>query len=105
MNSRQPSLEDGLETKVLSTYISSSGQQINGKTMIMERLRERIHPKGRNQRNKYKSDLDHFRQTTKSFSEFWTELKRKFELAKNKSTGYNDNRNCSVCLDCYMGEN
>ena len=29
--------------------------------MIMERLKERIQPKGRNQRNKYKFDLDHFR--------------------------------------------
>ena len=38
-------------------------------------------------KNKYKSDLYHFRQTTESFSEFQTELKRKFELAKNKSTG------------------
>ena len=32
--------------------------------MIMERLKERIQPKGRNQRDKYKSDLDHFRQIT-----------------------------------------
>ena len=59
---------------------------MNGKNheLIMERLKEKIQPKGRNQRNKYKSDLDHFRQTTESFSEFWTELKRKFELARNK---------------------
>ena len=46
-----------------------------------QRLKEKIQPKGRNQRKKYKSDLGHFRQTTESFSEFWTELKRKFELA------------------------
>ena len=58
---------------------------MNGKTMIMERLKERTQPKGRNQRNKYKSDLDHFRQTTESFIEFWHELKRKFELVRNKS--------------------
>ena len=38
--------------------------------LIMERLKEKIQPKGRNQRNKYKSDLDHFRQTTENFSEF-----------------------------------
>ena len=38
--------------------------------LIMERLKEKIQPKSRNQRNKYKSDLDHFRQTTESFSEF-----------------------------------
>ena len=75
-----------METKVPTTCISISGQGMNGKNheLIMERLKEKIQPKGRNQRNKYKSDLDHFRQTTESFSEFWTELKRKFELARNK---------------------
>ena len=51
--------------------------------MIMHRLKERIQPNGRNERNKYKSDLDHFRQTTGSFSQFLTEPKRKFELARN----------------------
>ena len=70
----------------------------------MERLKEKIQPKGRNQRNKYKSDLDYFWQTTESFSEFWTELKRKFEPARNKSTQYNDHKNCSACLDGYMEE-
>ena len=44
--------------------------------MIMKRLKEKILPKCRNLRSKFKSDLDHFRQTTQSFSEFWTELKR-----------------------------
>ena len=70
----------------------------------MERLKEKIQPKGRNQRNKYKSDLDYFRQTTESFSDFWTELKWKFELARNKSTKCNDHRNCSACLDGYIEE-
>ena len=70
----------------------------------MERLKEKIQPKGRNQRNKYKSDLDHFRQTTESFSEFWTELKRKFDLAKNKSSRCNDHKDCSACLDGYIEE-
>ena len=27
--------------------------------LIMERLKEKVQPKGRSQRNKYKSDLDH----------------------------------------------
>ena len=72
--------------------------------LIMDRLKEKIWPKGRNQRNKYKSTLDHFRQTTENFSEFWTELKRKFELARNKSTRCNDPKNCSACLDGYMEE-
>ena len=57
-----------------------------------------------NQRNKYKSDLDHFRQTTESFSDFWTELKRKFDLARNKSSRDNDHKNYSACLDGYMEE-
>ena len=69
--------------------------------LISETLKEKIQPKGRNQRNKYKSDLDHFRQTAESFSEFWTELKR-FELAKNKSTRCTDHKNCSACLDGYI---
>ena len=71
-------------------------------TMIMERLKGKIQPKGRNQRNKYNSDLDHFKQTAESFSEFWTELKRKFELARNKSARCNDHPNCNACLDGYM---
>ena len=48
------------------------------------------------------SDLNHLSQTKESFSEFWTELKRKFELARNKSTRCNDHRNCSACLDGYI---
>ena len=72
--------------------------------LVMERLEEKIKPKGRNQRNKFKSDLDHFRQTTESFSEFWTELKRKFELARTKLTRFNDHKNCSACLDGYIEE-
>ena len=48
------------------------------------------------------SDLDHFRETTESFSEFWTEMKRKFDLVRNKSTRCNDHRNCSACLDGYI---
>ena len=104
MKSRQPSSEDGLETRVLTTCVSISGQGMNGKTMSCswKGSRKKIQPKGRNQRNKYKSDLDHFRQTTESFSEFWTEMQRKFELARKKSTRCNDHKNCSACLDGYI---
>ena len=47
MNSRQPSLEDGLETRVPSTYVSISGQGFEWQNheMIMERLKEEIQPK------------------------------------------------------------
>ena len=105
MNSRQPSSEDGLETKVPSTCISISEPGMNGKTMSWswkgsrKKYSQKVGTKGINM-----SDLDHFRQTTESFSEFWTELKRNFELARNKSTRCNDHKNCSACLDGYMEE-
>ena len=35
---------------------------------------------------------------------FWTKLKTKFELARNKSTRCNDQRNCSACFDSYIEE-
>ena len=60
--------------------------------MIIEKLQERIQPKGRNQRNRYKSGLDCFREMTGIISEFWTELKRMSELARNKSIRCNDHK-------------
>ena len=71
---------------------------------LLQRFKERIQPKGRNQCNKYKSELDHFRQTTETFTEFYTELKRKFELAKNKSTRCTTHKKCQACMDGYMEE-
>ena len=104
MKSRQPSSGIGDKgTQYLHKYKWTRDEWQNHE-LIMERLKVKIQPKGKNQRNKYKSDLDHFRQTTESFSEFWTELKRKFELARNKSTRCNDHKNCSACLDGYMEE-
>ena len=91
------------DTQYLHKYKWTRDERQNH-DLIMERLKEKIQPKGRNQRNKYKSDLYCFRQTTESFSEFWTELKRKFELARNKSTRCNDQKDCSACLDGYMEE-
>ena len=49
-------------TQYLHKYKWTRGEWQNH-DMIMERLKERIQPKGRNQRNNYKSDYDHFRQT------------------------------------------
>ena len=51
--------------------------------MIMERLKEKYSQKIGTKEMNISLDLDHFRQTTESFSEFCTELKRKFELARN----------------------
>ena len=88
MNSRQPSSEDGLETKVPYLHMYKwTRDEWQSHDMITERLKERIQPKGRNQRNMYKSVFDHFRQKTESFIEFWTELKRKFELARISQPG------------------
>ena len=114
-NFRVNKTENELKAALIRGWIGDKGTQYLHKfkwtrdewqnhEMIMERLKEKIQPKGRNQRNKYKSDLDHFRQTTDSFSEFWTEVKRKFELAGNKSTRCTDHRNCSACLDGYIVE-
>ena len=114
-NFRVNKTENEVKAAIIRGWIGDKGTQYLRKykwtrdewqnhELIMERLKEKIQPKGRNQRNKYKSDLDHFRQTTESFSEFWTELKRKFELDKNKSTRCKDHKDCSTCLDGYMEE-
>ena len=64
-------------------YEWKEGEREDNKTII-ERFKAKIQPKGRNQRYKYRSELRCFRQTPYSFTEFWTELKRKFNLAKKK---------------------
>ena len=85
-NLRMYKTEDEFKAALIRGWIGDKGTQYLCKykwtrdewqnhEMIMERLKERIQSRGRNQRKKYKSELDHFRQTTESFSEFWTELR------------------------------
>ena len=106
MNSRQPSSEDGLETRVPSTYISISGQGKNGKNheMIMERLKEKKYSLMVGTKEINISLILIILGKQQSFSEFWTELKRKFQLARKKSTRCNDHKSCSACLNGYIEE-
>ena len=68
-------------------------------------FKEKIQPKGRCQRNKYRSELSHFRQTIETFPEFYTELKRKFELTKGITTTLCDNhKRYQNCIQKYMEE-
>ena len=72
-------------TQYLRKYTWADGEWDSSK-LILERFKEKIQPKGRCQRNKYRSELSHFRQTIETFPEFYTELKRKFELTKGTTT-------------------
>ena len=60
----------------LRKYKWTEGEWENG-DLILQRFKDKIQTKVRNQRNKYRSELSHFRQTSETFTEFWTELKRK----------------------------
>ena len=91
-------------TQYLRKYTWADGEWDNSK-LILERFKEKIQPKGRCQRNKYRSELSHFRQTIETFPEFYTELKRKFELAKGTTTTLCDNhKRCKNCIQKYMEE-
>ena len=73
--------------------------------MVLQRFSDKIQPKGRNQRNKYRSEFNHFRQTSETFTEFWTELKRKFELAKcTTNIQCEGHRNCQDCHQIYVDD-
>ena len=73
--------------------------------MVLQRFKVKIQPKGRNQRNIYKSGLSHFRQTLETVTEFWTELKRKFELAKGTTNiQCEEHRNCQDCHQRYVDD-
>ena len=53
----------------------------------------------------YRSELSHFRQTIETFPEFYTELKRKFELAKGTTTTLCDNhKRCQNFIQKYLEE-
>ena len=50
----------------------------------MERLQQVIQPSTITQSNKYKKDLITYRQTIETFSQFFVELKRRYDLAKDE---------------------
>ena len=65
---------------------------------ILERLQQVIQPGTIAQNNKYKKDLITYRQTTETFSNFFVELKRRYDLAKDNSK--NLCREHSKCMEC-----
>ena len=73
------------------------GEWENG-DLVIQRLKDRKQPKSRNQKKKYRSELSHFKQTSETFTEFWTELKRKYEIAKGTTNiQCEEHRNCQDC--------
>ena len=48
---------------------------------VLERFELVIQPTNRNQNNRYALELSNYRQTTETFTEFETEMKRRFTLA------------------------
>ena len=65
---------------------------------IIQRSKVKIQPKGRNEGNNYIYEFRYFRQTSKSFTESWTQLKRKFDPAKNSSTKCEEHKDCKSIL-------
>ena len=62
---------------------------------VMMKLRPEIQPANRNQSNRYAPELNNYRQATETFTEFWTELKRRFTLARDSFR-----RTCEDHKDC-----
>ena len=79
---------------------------------ILERLQQVIQPSTIAQSNKYKKNLITYRQTTETFSHFFVELKRRYDLVggnihafRGKGQGKNNNYNNSYnnktkCQNC-----
>ena len=67
---------------------------------ILERLQQVIQPSTIGQSNKYKKDLITYRQTTETFSQFFVELKRRYDLAKDNSKYLcREHNTCKECID------
>ena len=67
---------------------------------ILERLQQVIQPSIIAQSNKYKKDLITYRQTTEIFSQFFVEIKRRYDLAKDNSKYLCQEHNkCKECIE------
>ena len=67
---------------------------------ILEILQQVIQPSTIAQSNKYKKDLITYRQTTETFSQFFVELKRRYDLAKDNSKYLcREHNTCKECID------
>ena len=61
-----------------------------------------IQPTNRNQCNRYTLELNNYRQTAETVTEFWTELKRRFTLARDSfSRTCEDHQYCAGCKQRY----
>ena len=91
-------------TQFLRKYQWTEGEWENG-DLVLQRFKDKIQPKGRSQRNKYRSELGHFRQTSETFTEFWTELKGEFEFAKGTTNiQCKEQRNYQDCHQGYVDD-
>ena len=65
---------------------------------VMMRFKLVIQPTNRNQSNRYALELNNYRQTSETFTGFWTELKRRFTLARDSfSRMCKDHKDCAGC--------
>ena len=65
---------------------------------VIQRFEQLIQPKKNSQINKYVLELSNYRQTTESFTDFWTELKKMFKLARDSVNRLCDeHKNCVGC--------
>ena len=68
---------------------------------VIHRFELLIQPQN-NQINKYVLKFSNYKQTTESFTDFSTELKRRFKLAKHSVTKLCDeHKNCALCQQKY----
>ena len=73
--------------------------------LVLQNLKDKIQPKGRSQKNEYRSEHSHFRQTSKIFTEFWTKLKRKYKLIKcTINIQCEEHRNCKDFHQRYVDD-
>ena len=69
---------------------------------VMMRFKLVIQPTNRNQSNRYSLELNNYRQTTETFTEFWTELKRKVYIGQRQfSRMCEDHKDCAGCKQRY----
>ena len=74
------------------------GNEWDTNDKVIQRFEQVIKPQSNSQINKYVPELSNYRQTTESFTDFWTELKTRFRLAKDSVTRSCDERkNCAGC--------
>ena len=57
---------------------------------VIQKFEQLIQPQNNSQINKYVLELSNYKKTTESFTDFWTEIKGRFKLAKDSVTSLCD---------------